>query len=183
MARTIHLLLLGFLASIAAIGYAQIPQTLSSPAEITLGQAAIPLYGPWKFGVGDSPIDSKTGKPLWAEPSYDDSDWETVDLTPRPGMVDPWTNDPRFVPGWTSLGHPGYMGWAWYRITVPVLAPGVERLALEDPTGPMMPIRSLVLEDCSAVLAKSVGLMKRLSSTSTSRRSSCLPAASRTATA
>ena len=39
-------------------------------AHITLGQAAVPLYGPWKFTVGDSPIDPKTGKPLWAESDF-----------------------------------------------------------------------------------------------------------------
>ena len=26
-------------------------------AQISLGQAAVPLYGPWKFMVGDSPLD------------------------------------------------------------------------------------------------------------------------------
>jgi hypothetical protein len=25
--------------------------------EIRLGQSAVPLYGPWKFTVGDSPVD------------------------------------------------------------------------------------------------------------------------------
>src|SRR5580700_8444503 len=30
-------------------------------AEISLGQSAVPLYGPWKFTVGDSPINPKTG--------------------------------------------------------------------------------------------------------------------------
>ena len=133
MARKTRLLLIGFLPIIAAIGYGQIPHPHSSPAEITLGQAATPLYGPWKFSIGDSPVDSKTDKPLWAESGFDDSGWETLDLTPRPGMSDPWTNDPRFVPGWTSLGHPGYMGWAWYRFTMLVSAPKEERLAVEGP--------------------------------------------------
>ena len=36
---------------------------------INLGQAAVPLYGPWKFTIGDSPTDALTGRPLWAEPS------------------------------------------------------------------------------------------------------------------
>jgi hypothetical protein len=40
-----------------------------SAAHVTLGQAAVPLYGPWKFQIGDSPIDPKTGQPLWAEPA------------------------------------------------------------------------------------------------------------------
>ncbi len=37
-------------------------------AEISLGQSAVPLYGPWKFTVGDSPVDPVTHGPLWAEP-------------------------------------------------------------------------------------------------------------------
>ena len=28
-------------------------------AQIILGQSAVPLYGPWKFTVGDSPVDPK----------------------------------------------------------------------------------------------------------------------------
>src|SRR5271169_6540925 len=60
-----------------------------SIAHVTLGQAAVPLFGPWKFTVGDSPIDAKTGKPLWAEPDFNDSKWETVDLTPKDRAIDP----------------------------------------------------------------------------------------------
>src|SRR6202451_3198843 len=60
-----------------------------SIAQVTLGQSAVLLNGPWKFSVGDSPIDPKTGQPLWAEPEFDDSKWETVDLTPKDGAFDP----------------------------------------------------------------------------------------------
>jgi hypothetical protein len=56
---------------------------------LTLGQSAFPLNGPWKFTVGDSPIDPRTGQPLWAEPEFDDSHWENVDLTAPKGTVDP----------------------------------------------------------------------------------------------
>ena len=52
---------------------------------VTLGQSVVPLYGPWKFTVGDSPIDPATHTPLWADPGFDDSKWETVDLTPKAG--------------------------------------------------------------------------------------------------
>ena len=96
---------------------------------ITLGQSVIPLYGPWKFQIGDSPIDPRTGESLWAEPDFDDSHWETVDLTPRPGIVDPFTGDPRYLPGWTTNGHPGYWGYAWYRFRVPMIAAGGNGLA------------------------------------------------------
>ena len=50
---------------------------------ITLGNSSAPLNGPWKFQIGDSPIDPATGKPLWAEPGLDDSSWEAMDLTPQ----------------------------------------------------------------------------------------------------
>ena len=87
-------------------------------AEIRLGQSAVPLYGPWKFTVGDSPINPKTGQPLWAEPDFDDARWETVDLTPKEGSFDPFLGSSGYVPGWAAKGHPGYWGYAWYRIRV-----------------------------------------------------------------
>jgi hypothetical protein len=83
-----------------------------SAAHVTLGQSAVPLFGPWKFTVGDSPIDPKTGQPLWAEPEFDDSKWETVDLTPKDGAIDPVVGASGYVPGWTVKGHPGYWGYA-----------------------------------------------------------------------
>ena len=70
----------------------------------------MPLFGPWKFTVGDSPIDPKTGKPLCAEPDFDDSQWEMVDLTPKNGAI-PNGGSSGYVPGWTARGHPGrYFG-------------------------------------------------------------------------
>ncbi len=102
-------------------------------AHVTLGQSAVPLYGPWKFTVGDSPIDPKTGRPLWAEPDFDDSQWETVELTPKDGAVDPNGGISGYVPGWTAKGHPGYSGYAWYRIRVRAQARPGEGLALAGP--------------------------------------------------
>jgi hypothetical protein len=104
-----------------------------SIAHVTLGQSAVPLYGPWKFTVGDSPIDPKTGQPLWAEPDFDDSKWETVDLTPKDGAVDPVGGLSGYVPGWTVKGHLGYWGYAWYRIRVRVRARSGAELALAGP--------------------------------------------------
>jgi hypothetical protein len=104
-----------------------------STARVTLGQSAVPLYGPWKFTVGDSPIDPKTGQPLWAEPDFDDSQWETVDLTPKDGSIDPITGQSGYVPGWTAKGHPEYFGYAWYRIRVQVRARTGQQLALAGP--------------------------------------------------
>jgi hypothetical protein len=102
-------------------------------AEINLGQSAVPLYGPWKFTVGDSPLDPVTHAPLWAEPGFDDSKWETVDLTPSEGSMDPNSGFTRFVPGWTTKGHPGYWGYAWYRMRVHLQQPPGVRLALVGP--------------------------------------------------
>jgi serine phosphatase RsbU (regulator of sigma subunit) len=130
MARTNCLLLVGLLPLLAATGNAQNSQPLPAPIEMTLGQAAAPLFGPWKFTVGDSPIDPKTGKPLWAEPDFDDSRWETIVLTPEKGPAD--VTD-EYVPGWAAKGHPGYSGYAWYRIQVACHTRAGQRLALEGP--------------------------------------------------
>ena len=102
-------------------------------ALVTIGQSSVPLYGPWKFTIGDSPVDEKTGQPLWAEPGFDDSKWEKVDLTPKGGKVDPLSGMTGYVPGWTVMGHPGYWGYAWYRIRVQVQARPDESLALAGP--------------------------------------------------
>ena len=101
---------------------------------VSLGLSVLSLNGPWKFHIGDSPIDQKTGMPLWAEPDFDDSAWEPVDLTPASGTVDPYTGQPGWVPGWTTRGHPGQWGFGWYRIWVHLnLWPG-EELAVIGPT-------------------------------------------------
>jgi hypothetical protein len=140
MARSIALSLLtagvfvcGTLAAAQPALQSALPAQSQSTAHVTLGQSAVPLFGPWKFTVGDSPIDPKTGKPLWAETDFDDSKWETVDLTPKDGANDPILGLPGYVPGWTAKGHPGYWGYAWYRIRVQVqMRPGRE-LALAGP--------------------------------------------------
>ena len=101
---------------------------------ITLGQSAVPLDGPWRFQTGDSPTDSKTGQPLWAERDFDDSKWERVDLTPNTGAVDPVMGATGYVPGWTARGHAGYWGYAWYRIRVNLRARPGQQLAVEGPS-------------------------------------------------
>jgi hypothetical protein len=100
---------------------------------VTLGQSVVPLYGPWKFTIGDSPIDPVTHALLWAQPDFDDSHWETIDLTPT-GVHDPLGDFSDYVTGWTSRGHPGYSGYAWYRIRVQVTALPGEKLALAGPS-------------------------------------------------
>ncbi len=120
-------LLLMAVCAIAVLAHAQ-------PAvPMVFDKSVVSLNGPWKFQIGDSPTDPQTGKPLWAEPGFDDSHWEAVDLKPEPGWTDPFNGDPRYVPGWTAKGHPGYMGYAWYRLRVPAAARDGSRLALACP--------------------------------------------------
>ncbi len=122
------LLLLPLLAFSAVAQNAPAPTT-----NITLGQSIVALNGPWKFHIGDSPIDPQTSRPEWADPNFDDSQWETVDLTPRAGSFDPTAGYSGYVPGWTAKGHPGYWGYAWYRIRVSTAARHGQKLALAGP--------------------------------------------------
>jgi hypothetical protein len=89
---------------------------------VTLGQSLVELKGPWKFHIGDNPH--------WADPDFDDSQWESVQLAPKSVSFDPITGVSGYVPGWTAEGHPGYWGYAWYRIRVQVDARPGENLAL-----------------------------------------------------
>src|SRR5258708_39663578 len=97
--------------------------TEARPVErITVGHSTAPLYGPWKFHLGDSPLNPITHAPLWAEPDFDDSQWETVDLTPPDKSLDPIYGISGMVPGWTVRGHARHWGYAWYRIRVQLAA-------------------------------------------------------------
>jgi hypothetical protein len=84
---------------------------------IRLGQASRLLTGPWRFRPGDDM--------RWAAPDFDDSRWETVDLTPAPGAHDSDVGLTDYVPGWQARGHAGQAGYAWYRM----------RVALDVPAG------------------------------------------------
>jgi hypothetical protein len=97
----------------------------ATATRVTLGQSVIALTGPWKFRVGDDPH--------WAQPTYDDSKWESMDLTPKAGASDPTTGWSGYVPGWTVLGHPDYWGYAWYRIRVQLEPRAGEQFALAGP--------------------------------------------------
>ena len=102
-----------------------IPLSAERAIPIVLGTSVVPLNGPWKFHVGDDP--------RWAAPEFDDSGWETIDLTPAEGAHDSDVGLTGYVPGWTAKGHAGYSGYAWYRITVSVSAMQRTRLALTGP--------------------------------------------------
>jgi hypothetical protein len=92
---------------------------------IILGRSIVALNGPWKFHTGDNP--------RWADPSFDDSGWEAVDLTPAPGAHDADVGLTGYVPGWMARGHAGYFGYAWYRLRLSVAAPPGDRLAVAGP--------------------------------------------------
>ena len=79
-----------------------------------LRAASTLLDGAWRFHTGDDP--------RWAAPGTDDSAWETMDLTARPGSHDGDVGLPDHVDGWMAHGHPGYTGHAWYRREVDVPA-------------------------------------------------------------
>src|SRR5437764_7074572 len=83
--------------------------------------------------VGDSPLDPVSNIPIRAKPDFDDSQWETVDLTPQSAAPNPITGMPGYVPGWTARGHKGYWGYAWYRIRVQVDSGPDVKLALAGP--------------------------------------------------
>lgn len=105
-----------FLAPLAERAPAQTDVT------IALGHSVVALNGPWKFHTGD---DSS-----WARPGFDDSRWETVDLTPPAGAHDPDVGLIGYVQGWRARGHPAYSGFAWYRMRATVSA---DSLALAGP--------------------------------------------------
>jgi hypothetical protein len=109
------------------------PATPASADQVTLGRSIVALNGPWKFQPGDSPLDPATHAPLWAQPGFDDTSWETVNLTPAAGSFDPVAGYSGFVPGWTRRGHPNLWGYAWYRIHIRVAAQPGEKLGLTGP--------------------------------------------------
>src|SRR5262245_20979807 len=71
----------------------------------TLGRSVLNLDGPWKFHTGDDP--------RWAEPAFDDSAWEDMDLSAPPDANDGDVGITPYTSGWASKGHPGYDGYAW----------------------------------------------------------------------
>jgi sulfur transfer complex TusBCD TusB component (DsrH family) len=126
--------LLALLTCLVLVAFAQAQDKPAlGTTHVTLGPSVVPLYGPWKFTVGDSPIDPATHAPLWAQPDFDDSHWETVDLTPQ-GTLDPLGGFSNYVKGWTARGHAGYSGYAWYRIRVQVAGQPGEKLAMAGPS-------------------------------------------------
>jgi hypothetical protein len=102
-----------------------LPSAKAEDSVLTFGDAAVALNGPWRFQVGDNPA--------WADPDFSDSSWETVDLTPKPGAHDGDGGLTNYTAGWSARGHGGYVGFAWYRMTVRVMNPGADTLWLAGP--------------------------------------------------
>ncbi len=71
------LLLFGFATGTAGTGILGGPRTKKRSLRATLGDGTVELSGLWKFHTGDDLA--------WAQPNYDDSSWETLDLTPPGG--------------------------------------------------------------------------------------------------
>jgi hypothetical protein len=130
--RIFFLILVG-LGLVALVDAQAANRPVDGTARVKLGQSVVALNGPWKFQAADSPLDPRTGGPLWAEPGFDDSKWETVDLTSGAGELDPINGMSGYAPGWTMRGHPGYWGFAWYRIRVQLDSLPGEELALSGP--------------------------------------------------
>ncbi len=99
-------------------------QSTLATQQVTLGNATVPLTGPWKFHIGDNMA--------WAQPGFDDSAWGTMDLTPPPGSYDPILGSSGYLPGWTARGYKGYSGYAWYRLRINI-QDGQSALALKMP--------------------------------------------------
>jgi hypothetical protein len=92
---------------------------------IVLGQSILHLDGPWRFHTGDDP--------RWADTGFDDSSWESMDLSAPPDANDGDVGITPYTSGWSAKGHQGYQGYAWYRLRVTVTPPPGETLALLGP--------------------------------------------------
>ena len=115
--RALLLLALPLLA-VSARGAGQTPA-------VSLGHESIALTGPWKFQAGDDPH--------WADTSFDDSNWEDMDLSAPADANDGDVGITPYTAGWDAKGHPRYQGYAWYRLHITVTAPAGETLALLGP--------------------------------------------------
>lgn len=81
------------LISAVSVFHAQSGIHASAPTLVVdgLGRSTVALDGPWQFQIGDNMS--------WADPAFDDSSWEQIDV----------------VKPWGDQGHWAYAGHAWYR--------------------------------------------------------------------
>ena len=138
---------------------------------VTVGRAVVRLTGPWKFHVGDDM--------RWADPAFDDSSWEDVDLTAPPGAHDDDVGLSGYVPGWGARGHAGYFGYAWYRLHISPNAPRGMSLSLAGP--PSVDNAYQVFLNGTLWAAAAISRARRRSPTASSRVYSRCPRDSATA--
>ncbi len=101
------------------------------PAQtIQLGNSLAVLSGPWKFTPGDSPL--VNGQLAWAQPTFDDAAWTSMDLRAVPGEIDAAYGSPGYITGWSARGFPNLAGYAWYRLRIHV-APNSPQLWIKMP--------------------------------------------------
>jgi hypothetical protein len=98
---------------------------ITTEEKLSTDKNLIPLNGPWKFITGDNM--------QYAQANYDDSGWETMDLTAPRGVHDDDVGLSGFIPGWTATGHPNYSGYAWYRLKIPLDSLTTNNLAVAAP--------------------------------------------------
>lgn len=114
-----------FALAMLAAQIAEAKTAANEPKNIVLGESIVAIDGPWKFQMGDDP--------KWADPVFNDSNWEDVAFKAAPGANDGDVGLPGYVPGWNAKGHPGYQGYAWYRIHLLITQSSREPLALLGP--------------------------------------------------
>ncbi len=107
------------------VGLSAMSVGVGAATSIILGQSTASLTGPWKFNTGDDP--------RWAQPDFDDSSWESMDLSAPPDANDGDVGITPYTSGWDSKGHRGYQGYAWYRLRATVTPSAGETLALLGP--------------------------------------------------
>jgi hypothetical protein len=85
---------------------------------------AVVLDGNWTFHAGDDL--------RWADPNWNDSAWDHMNLVSDERMHDPDVGLPGWLPGWHARGYPDLAGYGWYRRRVAL--PPQSDLALLGPT-------------------------------------------------
>lgn len=99
--------------------------SINEGAKLDIGKTIITLNNPWKFKTGDNL--------QWARSNFNDSEWETIDLTAPPGAHDDDVGLSGYVSGWTARGYPTYSGYAWYRMKVALDSLKGSNMALAGP--------------------------------------------------
>jgi hypothetical protein len=117
--RLQHRLLLPLAARLTLPPAAHATPPPTAPTATITPDQPLPLNGPWRFTLGDSPTDPATHQPLWSLPSFNDTAWQPYLLDPQhPNLTAFQAAQSPELPGFQSHGHPAYTGYSWYRITL-----------------------------------------------------------------